>query len=99
MINPSHIKYLSCTTTIIVLSLQIACEFGLDIKIGLMETQDGKGTDDCESEFKQPMVTVLSQPLTQTTFIRPCLNFNLQYVTQTLRLDELEYELASSCLP
>lgn len=51
-----------------------------------METQYGGGTDDCESEFKQPTVTVPSGAFIQIKFIRPCLDYNLQYVTQSLRL-------------
>lgn len=35
--------------TTVILALQLACEFGLEIKIWLMEIlmRDGGGTDDC----------------------------------------------------
>lgn len=47
----NHINYLPCAKTTIILALQIAHEFGLEIKIWLMgiQIQCGGGMNDCQS--------------------------------------------------
>lgn len=44
-----NIYYLSYAATTIIVALQIACGFGLEVTIGYMgiQIQYGRGTDDC----------------------------------------------------